>query len=210
MKPEQPRRTESINWEKVRRRLARAMQATEDALRLSPEKARTVMEERAQALARVPTPMTPGAGFLEVVVFSLANERYGIETRHVREVVRLTDFTPLPGAPHFLIGVTNLRGLVLAIVDLRKFFGVPVRGLSDLSRVMVLGGERAEFGVLADAVEEVIMIASNRIEEPPETVSGVAREYLRGVTGDALILLDGNVLLQDRRLVVDQDEEAGA
>ena len=208
MKPAQ--RGQDIDWGQVRQRLAHAIQATEDALHLSPERARIVMEERARALARVPAAPEAGAGVFEVVVFSLANERYGIEAKHVREVVRLTDYTPLPGAPSFLVGVTNLRGLVLAIVDMRKFFGVAVRGVSDLSRIVVLGNERIEFGILADAVHEVALLSADQVKEPPETVAGVAREYLRGVTGDALLLLDGAALLRDPRLIVDQDEEAGA
>ena len=209
MKPPRREPGQAIDWDKVRRRLARAMQATEDALLLSPERARAVMEERTRALARVPAALASGDGLLEVVVFSLANERYGIEAMHVREVVRLADFTPVPGAPDFLVGVTNLRGVVLAIVDLRKFFGLAVRGLSDLSRVIVLGSERAEFGVLADAVHEVAIVPADQVREPPESVAGVAREYLRGVTGDALILLNGTVLLHDSRLVVDQGDETG-
>src|SRR5947209_17105793 len=144
-----------IDWEEVRARLARAVAATEGAQALSPERARAVMEARTRELARVPPVAERHTKLLEVVCFALANERYAVETRYVREVKELSDYTALPGAPPFLLGVINLRGEILAVIDLRKFFGVADRGVTDLSRVVVLGGERAEFGVLADATHEV-------------------------------------------------------
>ncbi len=210
MKPTSRRRTESINWQAVHTRLARATAATEDILRLAPERARAVMEERARLLARVPVQPALAAEVLEVATFALANERYAIETRYVREVVRFTDFTPVPGAPDFLVGITNLRGEILAVIDLKKFFGIATRGVTDLARVIVLGGERAEFGVLADAAQEVLRLRTDEVLEPPGSLSGIGREYLRGLTQDALIVLDGKVLLQDTRLVIDQSEELGA
>src|SRR3546814_4484079 len=88
--------------------------------------------------------------------------RYAVETRYVREVTRFADFTTVPGAPNFVVGVTNLRGGVLVVFDLRKILGIPAPGLTDLSRVIVHGRERAEFGILADAVHEVRIISADR------------------------------------------------
>jgi purine-binding chemotaxis protein CheW len=197
----------AIDWQQLRERLARARRATEESVRLSPERAREVMAERARTLARVP-PRAPVADeVLEVVTFRLASERYAIETGHVREVVRFGDLTPVPGAPDFLAGLLNLRGEILAVFDLRRFFGVADPGRGDLSRVIVLGGDRAEFGVLADAVTEVATLRVDAVREPPASVAGPGRDYLRGVTADALIVLDGAALLSDRRLFIDQAEE---
>ncbi len=198
-----------IDWAEVRRRLARTAEATEGSLRLSPERAKAILDERARALARVPPAAPKASEVLEIATFALANEHYGVETRYVREVVRLADYAPLPGAPPFLIGVLNLRGEILALIDLRTFFGVPARGLTDLARVLVLGADRPEFGVLADAAHEVTTLRLDEVHEPPDSASGVGREYLRGVTADALIVLDGAALLHDGRLVIDQGEEAG-
>lgn len=196
-----------IDWQGLRQRLAGAAAAIDEALRLPPERARAVMDERARILARVPAaPPQPGDA-LEVLTFTLANERYGIDARSVREIVHLVDFTPVPGVPDFIIGLVNLRGEILVVVDLRSFLGVTAKGLTDLSRVIVLGGERAEFGVLADEAREVVTLRLDEVGEPPESIAGVGREYLRGVTEHALILLDGAVLLNDARLFVDQGPE---
>src|SRR5262249_19708792 len=147
---------------KVRKRLERAIAATEEAARISPERARAVMDERARALAR-PTVQTAPADGLEVVVFRLGSERYGIETGHVREAARLADLTPLPGAPDFLAGVTNLRGQILAVIDLGQFLDIAARGLTDLPWLLVLGSDRAEFGVLAEAASEVVMLSAAQV-----------------------------------------------
>src|SRR5207248_2562654 len=166
MKSRRPSTGGEIDWKSVHERLARARTATEEALRLSPERAREVMEQRAHELAKVPARAPDATEVLEVVSFSLANERYAIETRHIREVIRFTDFTPIPGAPEFLVGLLNLRGEILAVFDLRKFFNVIDKGVTDLSRVVVLGGERAEFGVLADTVYEVMTVRTDEVFEP--------------------------------------------
>jgi purine-binding chemotaxis protein CheW len=207
MKPTPNKQKMAINWKQVRKRLDQATAATEAALRLSPERARQVLEERAQVLARAPTQAPLASEVLEVATFNLAQEHYAIETRYIREVVRLADYTPIPGAPNFLVGVINLRGEILAVIDLRKVLSIQEKGLTDLARVLVLGGERAEFGIQADAVHEVRILRTDEILEPPGSAAGVGREFLRGVTNDTLIVLDGSALLQDRRLFVDHDEE---
>ena len=116
----------------------------------------------------------------------------------------------MPGTPDSLVGLINLQGEILAVFDLRSFFGLEKKGSTDLSRVVVLGSDRAEFGVLVDAAQEVIALESDELLEPPGSVSGVAREYLRGVTKDALIVLDGAVLLRDARFYIHQEDEVSA
>lgn len=202
-------RTSGIDWKEIHARLARARQATEESVRLSPERAREIMGERARLLARVPPRAPEAAEVLEVVTFALGAERYAVETRFVREVVRLESLTTVPGAPDFLAGLVNLRGEILAVFDLRRFFGVAEAGRSERTRVIVLGGDRAEFGVLADAVYEVTPLRVDEVREPPASVGGAGRDYLRGVTAAALVVLDGAVLLADRRLFIEQTEEAG-
>lgn len=201
-------RNQAIDWADVRARLTRAQAATTAALELPQERIRALMDERARALARPPEP-TEQADALAVMTFALGAERYAIETQYVREAVRLREFSPVPGAPDFVLGVTNLRGNVLCLMDLRRFFDVPSTGLTDLSRMVVVGTERAEFGILVDETFEIATLRPDDIVPPPGSVAGVGREYLLGMTREALIVLDGAALLRDRRLYVNQDERAG-
>jgi purine-binding chemotaxis protein CheW len=198
----------TIDWQKARDRLSRAASALDEAHRLSPERTRAVLEERALSVARIPTQGLGRGAAIEVVTFHLGEERYALETSYVREILRLKKVTPLPGTPEFLSGITNLRGQIVAVLDLRGVFGIANPASTELSRVIVLGEERIEFGVLADSVHEVILLPLDQVREVPGSVAGIGREYLRGVTADALIVLDGAALLNDPRLTIDLDDNS--
>lgn len=166
---------------------------------------REVLEARARQLARVPDEPPRAGEVLELVGFVLAGERYGIESRFVREVARLTRFTPVPGTPPFVLGVTNLRGEILALFDLRHLLGVVAEGVTDLGRIVVLGEHRREFGLLADAASEILYVAGTSLAQM-ETAWG--RIYVRGVSPDGVIVLSGEALLSDPRLTIDPGQDA--
>src|SRR5208337_1970334 len=132
----------------IRERLARAATSIGEEPRPTPEHARAVLEERARALARVPVQPPPTSLVLDVVTSSLANEDYAIELGYVHKIVPLIELTPVPGAPDFIVGVINLRGEILPIVDLHRLYGMARTGWTDQSWVIVLGGERNEFALL--------------------------------------------------------------
>jgi purine-binding chemotaxis protein CheW len=202
------RRDEPIDWERVRQRLARAARANEEVGRLSPERARAVMDERARLLARPAAQAESDAAGLDVLAFA-AGERYGVEARYVREVIRLPGVTPLPGAPEFLVGVVNLRGLILPVMDIRRILGEAAGELAERSWAVVLGEERAEFGLLAEEVEGLTALRADQVREPGATVGDRARGLLRGVTPAGLIVLDGAAWLRDPRLFVEHEDDTG-
>jgi purine-binding chemotaxis protein CheW len=137
---------------------------------------------------------------LELVVFVLAGERYGVESRFVREVARLTRFTPVPGTPPFVLGVTSLRGEILGLFDLRHLLGVVAVGVTDLGRIVVLGEHRREFGLLADSASEIMCVPGASLAQS-ETAWG--RSYVRGVSSEGVIVLSGDALLGDPQLTID-------
>ncbi len=94
----------------------------------SKEKART-LKERARALAREAAGIEEDESHLEVVEFMLAHERYALELTHIREVYPLKELTPLPGTPDFVLGIINVRGQILSIVDIKRFSIFLKRGL---------------------------------------------------------------------------------
>lgn len=199
----QPQPSEVFNWDEIRQRLERLQQAFSQAEVLTAEQAEVVMAERARLLAQVPQEAPDTSEILELMILQLGSERVGLETRYIREVNRLTDATPIPGAPDFLIGVTNLRGQVLAVMELRSLLGITIEK-SDDPPLIVLGTDRPEFGVIVDAVHEVTTLRIDEILPLPGSINGVARDYLRGVTEEALLIADGGVLLADERLYMDE------
>jgi purine-binding chemotaxis protein CheW len=164
---------------------------------------RSTLDERARRLAtatRDVATLQP-AERLEVVTFALSGERYAIETHAIREIVPLAGFTAIPGGPRHLFGVVNLRSEVVAVFDLRPLLGLEQRRISDLCRVIVMGTARAEFGVLADAADEVIAFAASTLFDPLALAE--RHGFVRGVASDALVVLDGRLMLSDRRFSID-------
>lgn len=197
----------AFDWQAVRTRLDKAGAALEEAFAPSPAHAKAIMDARARRLAPRPAASRPPGTRLSVVLFGLGQERYAIETRFVREVVRFADFTPVPLTPDFVVGVTSLRGMVMTIVDLHRLFNIPRRGVTDLSRVVVLGVDRVEFGILADQAYGQTEIAADDVLSVPGRTAAIASSHLRGVTREALIVLDGMALLADERLTIDQTQQ---
>ena len=193
----------TIDWQAIHSRLAVATADIAGESRGGPEAARRVLEARARAAARPPA-RPDDAGRLEVLAFSVSGETYGVETCHVREVCQLKDLTAVPCTPPFIAGVMNLRGRILAIVDPRKFFGLPARGLTELNRVIVLRGGDNELGLLVDAIEAVRSVHASDLQESLPTLTGIRAKLLKGVTGQMLAVLDGGQLLADAALRVNE------
>ena len=196
-------------WEDVRARLARVTEAAGGTTSLSPAEARALMDERARRLSRPPALESTADELLEVVTFTLASGRYGVDARRVREVIRLGDVTPVPWTPDVLLGLTNLRGELLAVLDLRHLFALPRPEPTALARVVVVGGKHMELGVLVDALHEVAAVRMHDVVDLAASIAGAGREYLRGVTRDGLVLLDAERLLTDGRLFGDETDESG-
>ncbi len=168
---------------------------------------RALLKERARALALEPPASAAAQALLEIVEFRLGAETYGIGAAYVREICQLQEFTPLPGTPPFVLGLINVRGQILSVVDLKKIFTLPEKGLGQLNKVIILRDERMEFGILADEILGARAIPNETIQTPPPTVAGLGAEYLLGVTGERVIILDARKILHYEKLLVHQEAE---
>jgi len=169
--------------------------------------ARHILRTRAKALARPSQHAPAAATVLEVLEFRLAQERYALETRYVREVCPLKDLTPLPCTPPFVLGVVNLRGRILPVFDLKKFFDLPEQGVTDLHRIILIEGNEMELGLLADAVVGVRSIPADSLQPSLPTLIGIRSEYLKGVTAERLVVLDAARILADPKIIVHEEVE---
>ncbi|HSK20860.1 MAG TPA: chemotaxis protein CheW [Longimicrobiales bacterium] len=163
-----------------------------------------VLRKRAEELARVPAADRTSEA-IPAVIFELADERYAIDARIVLQVHVLRELTPLAGARPPLFGITHWRGMVLTILDLRAELGVSSKGITDLSRVLVIDGGRQPFGILADAARDFIDLAQRTVRPlGAEEVS--ARTLLRGITDDAVLVMDPDAVLAAGRAVAASDD----
>lgn len=164
-----------------------------------------ILKARAAALALEPENGEAEEERIEVVEFLLSDERYAIESAYIGEVYPLKDLTPLPCTPAFVLGIVNMRGKILSVIDLRSFFDLPNRGLSDLNKVIVLQDGTMEFGVLADAIIAARRIPRRVLLPSLPTLTEIRADYLMGVTADRLVLLDGGKILSGRHVIVHEE-----
>ncbi|HEY8118946.1 MAG TPA: chemotaxis protein CheW [Methylophilaceae bacterium] len=169
--------------------------------------ARETLRARAKALARQPESDLDEGVLLEVLEFRLAQESYAVETRFVSEVYPLKDLTPLPGTPPFVLGIVNVRGHITPVIDIKKFFDLPDKGLTDLHRIILVHGHDLEFGLLADAIVSVRLIPLDSLQGSLPTLTGIREDYLKGVSAERLIVLDLDRILTDPKIIVHEEVE---
>ena len=129
--------------------------------------------------------------------FSLGSEVFGMDIRTVREIIQHGSITPVPLMPDFVRGIINLRGAVVPVIDLHARFGRPAANIGKKSCIIIFDasrqGERAEIGLLVDAVSEVVEIPADQIEPVPDFGTSVRREFMRGIgklQGRFIVLLE--------------------
>lgn len=193
-----------IDWADVHRRLDQARIALELGAIYTPEQRQSILKTRAQELAAELEADVSNES-IEIVTFSLASETYGIETAFVREVYPLKDYTALPGTPAFVLGMINVHGQILSVIDLKKFFNLPEKGLGDLNKVIILRSASMEFGILADAILGTQQLFPEMMQPSPATISGVGSEYMKGIAEDGAIILDASKILGDKRIIVHEE-----
>lgn len=172
------------------------------------EQKRTVLRSRAKMLSQEIESKGRDEEYFEILEFLLAHETYAIETPFVREVCPLTELTPVPCTPAFVFGLINVRGQILTVMDMKKFFDLPERGITNLNKVIVVRKDTVELGILADEIIGIRNIPVNELQPPLSTMSGIHAEYLKGVTGERLIVLDMGSFLIDKRLIVNEEVES--
>ena len=147
----------------------------------------------------------------QLVIFELGNELFGVEISAVESIIKMQSITVIPHSPNFVEGVTNLRGMVLPIIDLRKRFGIPIKEGNKENRIVVVSLAGVEVGMVVDGVSEVLSVPVEAIEPVSPMVTTIDSAFLIGIAevGSRLvILLDlGKVLsVQERD---DLAEKAG-
>jgi purine-binding chemotaxis protein CheW len=127
------------------------------------------------------------------VTFRLGEEIYGIDVLQVQEVLRITEISPVPGAPNYVLGIINLRGNVVTVIDARNRFGLAPKETDDASRIIVVDAFDKVIGLLVDNVSEVAYVPNSQIESAPNVGTDDGNRFVSGVAnrdGELLIMLD--------------------
>jgi len=169
---------------------------------MNPDEQQHILQTRAQTLAQEPAKPPAAAELLTIIEFSLGTERYGVPTACVREVHALRELTPLPGTPAFVLGIINIRGKIIAVIDLKVLFRLSDKGLADHHKVIILQSADMELGLLVDDVAGARAIRRTDLQPALPTLTGIRAEFLQGVTSERLAVLDVVRLLADPKLIV--------
>ena len=127
----------------------------------------------------------------QLVVFELATEHYGVDISAVEGIIKIQEITVMPHAPAYVEGITNLRGIVLPVIDLRKRFGVAAVDTTKVSRIIVVEISGMTVGMIVDAVTEVLRVQEEVIEPPSPIVATVDSAFIAGIAkiGEQLVIL---------------------
>lgn len=137
---------------------------------------------------------------LQWVTFKLDGETYGINVMQVQEVLRHTEIAPVPGAPEYVMGIINLRGNVVTVIDTRHRFGLNSASVSENTRIVIIEAEQHVVGIMVDAVAEVVYLNQSEIDTAPNVGNDETSKFIQGVCNkndELLILIDLNNMLTD-------------
>ncbi len=137
---------------------------------------------------------------MQWVTFNLGDEKYGINVMQVQEVLRVSEIAPVPGAPSYVLGILNLRGNVVTVIDTRARFGMVPKELEDAARILIIESANQVIGILVDCVSEVVYLRASDVEATPNVGNEENSRFIQGVSNrddELLILVDLNKLLND-------------
>jgi purine-binding chemotaxis protein CheW len=196
---------EIINWDEVRGRIENVLKYLEHNFEIPGENRKEILRSRAKVLSQEPKKEYRDQESIEILEFTLAYEQYGVESSFIHEVYPLKTLTQLPCTPPFVLGIINVRGKILSVIDIKKFFDLPEKGLTDLNKVIILNSGSMYFGILADAITGIREIPLRILQSTLPTLKGIRGEYLKGITEERTIILDAQKLLSDKNIIVNEE-----
>ncbi|MBT3386052.1 MAG: purine-binding chemotaxis protein CheW [Prolixibacteraceae bacterium] len=166
---------------------------------------KSILKERANLLKIQIEKDDISSGLLDCIEFILEGERYAMESVFVSEVIPLMEITPLPCTPGFILGIVNVRGKIISIIDMKKFFGLPEKGITNLNRVVIIKYNGVELGILADEIVGNTKIQLNKLQSKIKTITDIHNGFILGVTKERLIVLDIKEFLLNKKLIIDDE-----
>ncbi len=181
------------------------MEPEDEIVKIDPVRKKKILKQRAALYAKAPEKEINKGVQVEGLEFLLTEERYIIDTTLVVEVIPLKELTPLPCSPPFILGIINVRGKILSVINLKTFLTLPEKGITNLNRVIILKRSDIELGILVDEVIGKVSFFSDQLKTSLPTIKGNQKEYLVGVTEDRSIVFNIEKFLTGRNIIVDEE-----
>src|SRR5690242_8797158 len=189
-----------IDWQAIQQRMIQLQATTQQGIKIIAEEKLTLLKERAIALARSPEKTEVTKHQLEVAEFRLGEETYALPSTVVSEVYPFKDLTPLPCTPSFVLGVTNVRGRILPLIDLASLLGLAKEQVNERSTVILIKSQGLEVGIVTNLGINIRSLSLATLHPPLATLANLRARYLQGITSDGIVVLDATKLLTEIRL----------
>lgn len=164
-----------------------------------------IFKERAAKLAQPRQTDDADGAMLDVIQFSIGHEKYGIELPYIREIYPFRDLTWVPCTPRFVLGIVSVRGQIISVIDLREFFDLPRAELTRTAKIIILGREKHEIGILAEKMLGERKLPLAAIQSGMAGLKDLQDNYIKGVGTDRLAILNIDQLLSDSKLVIHEE-----
>ncbi len=202
---EQRRRESERVWGEIRRRIEQLDHPADNAP--PAEELAALWRRRAVELADAPDRDREAGELLTLVVLRWGADRYAVPITSVREILRVGRLTAVSTAPTFVLGVINLRGVIMTVLDLRVFFGLETGPVGDEARIIIAEGAGMVVGILVEQIEEIVDLPAAQVKPPLSPAKGLVEDYVVGIAahGDQMVvLIDLEKVLSNPRIVVDE------
>ena len=168
------------------------------------ERTKAILRKRSELL-KIEDKIVENKGeLIKALEFQLSEERYAIDLSYVNEVIHINDITALPCTPSFILGIINVRGKILSVIDIKKLFNLPETGITNLNRVIVVKHEDIELGILADDIIGNNNIYRDNLQSDLTTITEVPDNLIIGISRDRLIVLDIKKFLLNEEIIIDE------
>lgn len=163
-----------------------------------------VLKERAKVLQKVKQGNQATGEQFNGMEFLLSGERYALDSRYVSEVIRIKNLTSLPCTPPFILGIIYNKGQIISVIDIKKFFNLPNKGITNLNRLIVVKYNEIEVGILTDEIIGNTTVSLQSLQKKLPAINKTAENYIIGLSKERLIVLDIKEILLDERIIINE------
>ncbi len=191
-------------WANIHRHLGLAPETISNGDALNEDQERQILKKRAQALATEVVSVIEHHNETSVVEFLLGKEHYAIAHKFIREVLPIRDITPLPGTPDFILGIVNVRGEIFSVMDVKRIFGVEGADSPGEQKLILLHNPNMALCILVDGIVGARNLPVDHKSSSLPALGKAGEKYFERVTEDRLIILNGEKILSDPEIIVNE------
>lgn len=193
--------------DRINNLLKKAKEALQIQMVLSDDDKKRILKNRAKTAAKEPERDEEYNQQLEVLEFNLDDEKYAIESNYINEVWSPKEITSIPCTPTFILGIVNVRGSLVTVIDFKNFFGLGNRVFTENRKIIIIQREDIVAGLLADSISGIIKIYDYEMQPNLSTFKSEEAKFIKGITNGGLIILDAETLLSDKNLIIHEEAD---